>query len=485
MNQAIDTLHMLDAAIAKNKATLLERHYKKLYPWQRTFIENTKTHTSCMLMAANQVGKSRTGCIIDAYHLRGDYPEDWPGYKFEFPPLIWVLGYSGEKTRDLLQKKLFGKLDTARKEFSGGYIPKERILSYISMTSVSGACREVTVQHENGTATCQFWSYTQGQEALMGDVVDLFHIDEEPEDGEIYPQVVTRTLNGDRGMGGRGLLTFTPEHGRTELVCQFQDEPSSSDYLQTVTWDECPHMSEEKKEAFLSKYPPYQRDMRSKGVPLMGSGLIYPVDTDKLKCDPFTPPAHWFIINGIDFGWDHPQAHIQLVWDRDADMMYITNAWKKSEKQPYEAWHIVKPWAEDIPYGWPNDGLQHKVQSSGEAVKMKDLYEEAGAWFLEDKAEFEDGGDGVWVGIMQLLNYMSTGRLKIFSNLTEVIEEILHYHTKTLSSGKIEIVKVKDDLLDALRYAYMMRRHAIRIGDIGMDYTWAPQESGREEGAGY
>ena len=29
--------------------------------------------------------------------------------------------------------------------------------------------------------------------------------------------------------------------------------------------------------------------------------------------------------------------------------------------------------------------------------------------------------------------------------------------------------KVKDDLLDAIRYAYMMRRYAIRVGDVGED----------------
>ena len=35
-------------------------------------------------------------------------------------------------------------------------------------------------------------------------------------DQTIRPQVLTRTINGDRGKGGRGIYTFTPENGRTD-----------------------------------------------------------------------------------------------------------------------------------------------------------------------------------------------------------------------------------------------------------------------------
>lgn len=69
-----------------------------------------------------------------------------------------------------------------------------------------------------GTATIQFWSYTQGQHAIMGDVVDWVHVDEEPKDQTIRPQLITRTINGDKLRGGRIIYTFTPENGRTELV---------------------------------------------------------------------------------------------------------------------------------------------------------------------------------------------------------------------------------------------------------------------------
>lgn len=469
----IEYLQVLEEEIRRNKRNKLKRTYDSFYGWQRKFNAATKDFDACMLLAANQIGKTRTGTAIDAYHLLGEYPENWEGVEFDFPPTCWLLGYSGEKTRDLLQLKLFGRFQEGK--FEGGFIPAEKIIDYRSMTGTSGAMREVRVKHKYGTSICQFWSYSQGQAALMGDVVDWYHIDEEPKDEKIFPQVLTRTLNGNRGEGGSGILTFTPENGKTQLVCKFMGEDLDLDdsqeeidfgetgmYLQNATWDQAPHLSEDKKRKILAQYPAYQRKMRSQGVPLMGSGLIFEVDEDELKCDPFDIPDHWFVINGLDLGWDHPQAHAQLIWDRDSDVFYVINAWKGRKKQPYEAWHIVKPWAENIPTAWPPDGLQTE---KGSGKQQKDYYEEEGFWMLDEHAQWEDGGVGVWAGLVEINNLMKTGRFKIVRTLTDVFEEIRQYHTETKSDGSVKIVKIKDDLISAIRYAYMMRRFAIRVMD--------------------
>ena len=107
--QKLEYAELLEEKIKRNKLTQGIRAYERLYDWQHDFNEATRTHTACMLMAANHVGKSLTGCAIDAIHLTGDYPDDWKGHKFPTPPMCWLLGYSGEKTRDLLQQKLFGR----------------------------------------------------------------------------------------------------------------------------------------------------------------------------------------------------------------------------------------------------------------------------------------------------------------------------------------------------------------------------------------
>ena len=166
----IEYAQLLEERIRRNKLTQGIRTYLNLYPFQNKFINATKIHTACMLMSANQVGKSLTGCTADSFHLTGEYPDNWGGHKFTSPPMCWLLGYSGEKTRDLLQLKLFGRFQGGK--FEGGLVSGDKITDWRSMTGTAGAMREVRVKHVNGTATCQFWSYSQGQHALMGDDVE-------------------------------------------------------------------------------------------------------------------------------------------------------------------------------------------------------------------------------------------------------------------------------------------------------------------------
>ena len=78
-----------------------------------------------------------------------------------------------------------------------------------------------------------------------------------------------------------------------------------------------------KEVKFYQALPPHERDMRSKGIPMMGSGLVFPIDEDSLTCEPFIIPSHYPRIAGLDFGYDHPTAVVWVAWDRDKDIVYI------------------------------------------------------------------------------------------------------------------------------------------------------------------
>lgn len=452
-------------------ATLLEeqarRHdnsryrglFKTLYSWQTDFIAATATFSQACLIAANRIGKTYLGTYMDAIHALGEYPDDWEGHRFDHAPLIWCLGYSGEKTRDLLQKQIVGRKigDT----FEGALIPVDRVIGYESMGGTPNAIRTLLVRHITGeTATIQFWSYSQGQHALMGDGVDWFHIDEEPEDPEIFPQVLVRTATGDRGRGGRGILTFTPENGRTEIVIQFMDTPSRAQFCMQKGWDDAPHLNEKTKQDLLTSFPKHQRDMRTKGVPMLGHGRIYDIAEEDVTCAPFVIPPHFRVIDGMDFGWDHPQSQVQLLHDTEGDMFYVTRAWKKSNVLADMAWGATKAWAANVPTAWPADGLQTE---KGSGKQQKAYYEEAGFKLLEGHATWPDGLNGVEAGLFEIRDLMLKGKFKIFAGLRDLFEELLQYHRD--SNGKI--VKTRDDILDAMRYAYMMRRFAVPFGDVG------------------
>ena len=437
--------------------------YDTLYDWQQDFINKTLDHSEVCLCAANRIGKTYTGTFVDSIHLLGEYPKGWGGHRFRSAPLVWCLGYSGEKTRDLLQKELFGVFREG--EFTGGLVPKDRILDYESMTGTPRAMRTVRVKHATGaTSTVQFWSYSQGQHAIMGDSVDWFHIDEEPKDQSIYPQVLTRTATGDLGAGGRGILTFTPENGRTDLVIKFMDEPSPAQAFMQKGWNDAPHLSDHVKETLLQSYPEHQRDMRTKGVPMLGHGRIYDLGDEFIKCEPFDIPDHWFVINGMDFGWDHPQAQVQIAIDRDLGNVYVTKAWKAAKVSANDAFGACRSWAEGVPTAWPHDGLQHE-KGRDSSKQQKDHYETAGFSMCHTHAKWESGGNSVENGLYEILDLMRKGKFKVFSGLIDLLDELRQYHR----DDKGRIVKVRDDLLDAMRYAYMMQRYAIRKGDILSD----------------
>lgn len=463
-HEAEELCALQEEQIRRNRliASAATNAFTSMYVWQRDFVRATADYFESCLCAANQIGKTFTGTTIDAMHLLGDYPDDWDGYQFDFAPLVWALGYSMEKTRDLLQTALFGLF--RNREFEGGLIPKDRIVGWESAGGTINAMRTVRVSHKSGeVATMQFWSYSQGQHAMMGDVVDWFHVDEDPRDQTIAPQLITRTINGDQGRGGRGIYTFTPENGRTEMIVKFMDDPSPSQFFMQKGWADAPHMTPEKCERLLDQYPAYQRDMRSKGIPMLGHGRIYDLGDDFISCDPPDVPDHWYIINGMDFGWDHPQAHIQLVEDRGNGIFYVTRAYKARQVSANDAWGSVKGWSEGIPCAWPHDGLQNE-KGRDDAVQQKVHYERAGFKMLAAHATWPEGGNSVESGLYEIGDLMRKGKFKFSRGLLELFNEFRQYHR----DDKGRIVKAMDDLLDAVRYAFMMRRYSVRVGEVGV-----------------
>jgi hypothetical protein len=228
---------------------------------------------------------------------------------------------------------------------------------------------------------------------------------------------------------------------------------SESKYLVMAGWNDVPHLNEKTKRELLASTPSHLRDARSRGVPTLGSGAVFPVPEEMVTITPFQVPAFWPRINGLDFGWDHPTAAVGCAWDRDNDVFYVTHGYRRSEVVPAIVAAAVKPWGVWVPVAWPHDGLQHDKGSGEQLAKQ---YKSAGLAMLRDRATFEDGTNGVEAGLMDMLERMETGRFKVFSTVTEWFEEFRLYHRK---DG--HVVKEFDDLISASRYALMMKRKAI------------------------
>lgn len=256
-------------------------------------------------------------------------------------------------------------------------------------------------------------------------------------------------------------------------------EISNSKYLVTAGWNDVPHLDEETKRELLASTPVHLRKARSEGIPALGSGAIFPVDEESITCDPIRIPDHWAQIIGLDFGWDHPTAAANIAWDRDLDVVYITAVYKRAEATPAIHALAIKPWGKWKPVAWPHDGHQH---DKGSGIALAAQYRAQELNLLKSMATHApakgkpegSGGNGVEAGLMEMLDRMQSGRLKVFKTCTDWLAECRLYHRK---DGKV--VKEFDDAISASRYAIMMLRHARTkpVKEENYDDPWQPLDS--------
>ncbi|HHA2025518.1 TPA: terminase family protein [Enterobacter ludwigii] len=446
-------------------------YYYSPYGKQQEFIEAGADYPERCFMAGNQLGKTLTGGAEVTFHLTGRYPgtdaypswgvykDEWKGRRFEGPVVFWVGGETNETITKSTQRILCGRLEET-KEPGFGMIPKDDILSWKKSQFGPNLVDHVLVKHHNsrgecdGLSVCFFKPYSQGRRRWQADTIHGVWFDEEPP-YDIYSEGLTRTNK----YGQFSLLTFTPLMGMSSVVTKFLKNPSRFQKVVTMTIDHALHYTPEQREQIKEGYPEHEREARSNGTPTLGSGRIFQIPEAMIKCQPFECPPHYWVINGLDFGWDHPQAHIQLWEDRDTGDVYLARIAKRREMKADEAWRLVKPWSARVPVAWPHDGYQHE-KGGGEV--LKDQYAAEGFNMLYEHATWPDGGNTVEPGIQALRDLMLDGKFHVFETCTEFFEEFRLYHRD--ENGKI--VKLHDDLISALRYAYMMRRYAVQMSDI-------------------
>lgn len=212
------------------------------------------------------------------------------------------------------------------------------------------------------------------------------------------------------------------------------------------------HYTEEQRAAVIASYPAWEREARVKGIPSLGSGRVFPVEEDKLRCDGIEIPAYWPQIIGVDLGWEHPFAAARCAWDRDGDVWYVVSTYRQSEVSvPIHA-AAIRPWGTWIPVAYPHDAYQH---DKGSGDQLAEQYRGHGLNMLSEHATHEAGGFGVEAGIQELLERMQTGRFKVMPGNEDFFAEFRLYHR---DNGKI--VKERDDILCAVRYGCMMKRFA-------------------------
>jgi hypothetical protein len=226
-------------------------------------------------------------------------------------------------------------------------------------------------------------------------------------------------------------------------------------WLDTAIEEGTNALEKQKSEQRLFHYKPYHRqlDFHAAGsshrerLLMAGNQLGKTLAGGFEAADHRELPSHWPRIGGCDFGWDHPFAAVELAWDRDADVVYVTKSYRMREATPVMHASALRGWGTELRWAWPRDGRRETLEGAG--IALADQYSREGLTMLPDHACFEDGSVSVEAGLMMMLDRTQSGRFKVFRHLNDWWEEFRLYHRK---DGKV--VKEGDDLMAEVTRAW-------------------------------
>lgn len=412
---------------------------RELYVKHTLFFEAGQKFRERLMLAANRVGKTEgVGGYEAALHLTGLYPDWWTGRRFSKPVDAWAAGDTAKTVREIIQFKLLGPIH----EIGTGLIPQELIVSTTRKQGVSDAIDTIYVRHvSGGVSQLVLKSYDQKRHSFQGTEKDFIWLDEEPP-LEIYTECLLRTMTNN----GMLMLTFTPLQGMSETVMAFlpggqvEEKRDGSKFVVMATWDDAPHLSEEVKEELWNSIPPFQRDARSKGVPQLGSGAIYPVPESDFVVDDFPIPEHWPRVYALDVGWNRTAVPWGAI-DKDTDTLYLYSEHYRGQAEPSIHAEAIKARGLWIP-GVFDPAARGRSQLDGKQVLQS---------YIDLGLDLEPALNAVEAGIYEVWQRLSTGRLKVFRSMSNWLYEFRIYRR----DEKGHIVKVNDHLMDATRYLVM------------------------------
>lgn len=418
---------------------------RELYAKHLAFFEAGSTYPERAFIAANRVGKTESGGGYElVMHLTGKYPTWWNGKRFDRPVQAWAAGDTGKTVRDIIQAKLLGKAGS----HGTGLIPSEYLERTTPKQGIPDAIDSIFVRHTSGgISQLVLKSYDQKREAFQGTEQDVIWLDEEPP-LDIYTECLLRTMDttGTGSHSGILMLTFTPLMGMSETVMQFlpggeiSERKDGARCVIMASWDDVPHLSDAIKTQLLASIPPFQRDARSKGIPQLGAGAIYPVPESELVVDDFQIPDHWPRAFGMDVGWNRTAA-LWAAWDKQSDTVYLYSEHYRGQAEPAIHAASVKSRGEWVP-GVIDPASRGRTQTDGQ--QLLQIYKELGL-------DLDLADNAVESGIYEVWTRLSTGRLKVFKSMSNWLSEFRLYRR----DEKGRIVKANDHLMDGTRYLIM------------------------------
>ena len=434
--------NLIDSVFPDTGRFSRERYHKHI-----DFFSAGATHRFRVLGGGNGSGKSFTGSVELAYHMTGQYPDWWKGLRFKNAIKVWVICESGSLWRDSMQQALLGSVG---EEHGTGLIRKDMLHDTKSMPGVPGAVGQILTKHASGgISSVTVKTFEMGRNQFQAATLDLLIFDEEPPE-DIYSECIMRTRGVDGVKEpGKCMMMFTPLKGLSDVVLRYLPNgrfpvggthPEHTDrYAIPISWDDAPHLTEEDKKTMMAEMPPNERDARTKGIPALGSGRVYPVAEEFITTRPFEIPEYYPRAYALDFGWNNTAA-VWLAQDPVTQIIYVYSTYKKGKVPDSQHAYAIKERGD-----WMSGAADPSGGGRRDDGRMRiDYYRSLGL-------DLHPGYNSIVTGVGQIYNMLESGMLKIFSTLTELLDEYRVYRYDSKDPNKI--ARNQDDhLLDALRY---------------------------------
>jgi phage terminase large subunit-like protein len=475
LKELLELLEAKESYLVHNKIRALfpddGPYRRECYPKHVAFMDAGRTYQERAFVAANRTGKTMTGAYELAVHLTGDYPAWWTGKRFKNAVDAWAAGISNQSTKEIQQFELLGDINS----LGTGLIPKDKIDRITKKPGVADAVETVYVKHASGgMSRCTFKSYEQGRISFQGTKKQVIWLDEEPTDPGVYSECLTRLM--DKYNPGIIYCTFTPLFGLSDVVLSFLPDGNfprngihGNKYVTNVDWSEVPHLDETQKKNILASYSRHEREARSKGIPSLGAGAIYPYLEENITCEPFPIPSWWSKGYGMDTGW----SRTAVIWgamDPDTKIIYLYSEHYQSEAHPAIHASAIKARG-----NWMTGASDPAGANLSDGKKIFDMYQEEGLNLVKADKRDREGG------ILRIGQLFECGQLKIFNTLKNTLSEIRTYRR----DEKGEIVKKNDHAMDAMRYFLTTGIDYITIPMDDEDMVDARDSFDRDEYTGY
>ena len=233
-------------------------------------------------------------------------------------------------------------------------------------------------------------------------------------------------------------------------------EVSPSRFMVNAGWDDVPHLDEVTKRDLLESTQPFLRDARSKGIPSLGAGAIYPISLDEVLVAPFAIPPFWKKVYALDVGW----SRTACLWgaiDPSDQVCYLYAEHYMGEALPLIHTEAIKA---------RGDWIQGVIDPASHGRSQKDgevLFES----YVDLGLHLSNAINAVDAGIHETWTALGTGRLKAFNTLKNWQAEYRLYRR----DEKGKIVKKNDHLMDCMRYLKMSGYRVANVAPINRAHT--------------